>query len=914
MSLNTGTRLGPYEIETSIGAGGMGEVYRAKDTRLDRTVAIKVLASHLSNDTARRQRFEREARAIASLNHPHICALHDVGLQDGVDFLVMEYLEGKTLAERLSHGALKTELVLRYAIQIADALDKAHRQGFVHRDLTPGNIMLTRTGVKLLDFGLAKFAADKRALHAGVNIGATSTMTMQQPLTAEGTITGTLQYMAPEQLEGKEADARTDIFAFGAILYEMATGKRAFEGKSQASLVAAIFAEEPKPLRTLQPMAPRALEQVAQTCLAKDPEERWQNAHDVMRELQWIAEAKGQPEETIQEGLQHRERLLWVAASAILLIGLLALLPFALGHLGQAPAETRLMKFSILPPEKASLGSFAVSPDGRWLAFTAGTAGQDRLWVRPLDALTPQALPGTEGASYPFWSPDSRLIGFFARGTLKKIGVTGGPVKTLWDAGLGVGGAWNRDGVIVFAAIGYGLFRVSDKGGELALITAVDRAMLEVDYHSPSFLPDGRHFLYYVISGRKETRGIYLGSLDGAVKQQLLSFESNAVYAPSLSPGRQAGYVFFLQEGALLAQPFDAQQLKLTGEPFFVAERVGTDPNLARGNFSVSDNAVLVYDSVVSRQRKELVSVDRGGKPIRPLGVAGGWAGPWLSPDEKRVVIDPLDRQTDTPDLWLYDLAGGGPSRFTFHRAYDIFPVWSPDGSRIVWSSNREGGQYDLYEKAASGAAQDELLLKSSNWKFPTDWSLDGHFLIYYQIDPKTKRDIWVLPLTGDRKPFKFLQTEANEAGAQLSPNGRWMAYTSDQSGSFEIYVRSFPSGGGQKLVSTRGGFGPHWRRDGKELFYYAPDGNLMAVEVKDGVPGIISAGTQGGLSDRQGASFEAGVPRPLFEFRSGSFAPTIGPFTVTADGQRFLLNRIVDESGGAPLTVLVNWTAGLQH
>jgi eukaryotic-like serine/threonine-protein kinase len=903
MSVSVGTKLGPYRIEAPIGAGGMGEVYRAKDTRLDRTVAVKVLPNELSSKPGLRQRFEHEARAIASLNHPHICALHDVGQQDGVDFLVMEYLEGETLAARLSHGALKTEQLLRYAIQIADALDKAHRQGFVHRDLKPGNVMLTRAGVKLLDFGLATIARDGKG-PGGVISGTDATLTVQ-PLTGEGMIVGTLPYMAPEQLEGKETDARTDIFAFGAILYEMATGKRAFEGKSQASLIAAILGSEPKPLRTLQPLAPLALERVVQTCLAKDPEERWQNTRDIMRQLEWIAEAKAQPEETLPQRRLTRERLAWSAAS-LLLIALLTSLPFTIAHLRKAPPmEARPMRFSILPPEKANLGSFAVSPDGRWLAFTAATGGKDQLWVRALDGLMSQALPGTEGASYPFWSPDSRSIAFFAGVKLKKMEVTGGPVQTVCEVtGPRSGGTWNRGGTIVFATGGFGLHQASATGGSSTLIMALTAQEL---YSSPFFLPDGYHFVEYIWSPRKETRGIYVASLDGTVKQRLLGIDSSAVYAPSLSGDRQLGYLLFLREGALLAQPFDTRQMKLTGEPLPIAEQVGRYAgywNEVRGNFSVSDNGLLVYDSSVNRRSKQLVWVDRQGKLIRSLGPVGVYIQPCLSPDEKRAVVDRFDDQTGSYDLGMYDVGGGGASQFTFHPASDMFPLWSHDGRRIIWRSNREGPN-DFYWKAASGTGQDELLLKSSNTnpKVPTSWSLDGRFLIYYEIAPKTKRDVWVLPLSGDRKPFPFLQTEASEAAGQLSPDGRWMAYTSDESGGpFEIYVRSFPSGGSQKLVSTNGGTGPCWRRDGKELFYYAPDGKLMAVEVKSG-PG-------GG---RQEASFEAGPPHALFEFRSGGIVP-VCPYTVTTDGQRFLLNTLVDESGGAPLTVVVNWQAELKR
>jgi Tol biopolymer transport system component len=882
----------------------MGEVYRAKDIRLNRTVAIKVLPAQVTDRSDLRQRLEREARAVSSLNHPHICTLHDIGHQDGIDYLVMEYLEGETLAQRLSKGAMPLDQVLRYAIEIADALDQAHRHGITHRDLKPGNVMLTRSGAKLLDFGLAKHKVEAASSRLGPSAETALLLrTEAHALTEKGTLLGTLQYMAPEQLEGKDADARTDLFAFGAVLYEMATGQKAFTGKSQASLIAAILEHEPSEMSSLQPMTPPTLGRVVKTCLAKDPDERWQSAHDVLLELKWLTEGGLQPgvATLVVARLKRRERLAWIAAGVFFLASLL-LLPFSIAHFRQAPVETRPMKFSILPPEKASLGSLAVSPDGRWLAFSAATRGKDQLWVEALGTLSAQALAGTEGARYPFWSPDSRLIGFFAGGKLKKIGVTGGPAQSLCDAGTGgMGGAWNRDGMIVFAMVGFGLYRVSAMGGDLTLIMAIDKLRQDM-YHSPSFLPDARHFLYYVMGGRKESRGVYLGSLDGGVNQRVLGAESNAVYA---SPG----YLLFLREGALVAQPFDPQQLKLTGELFPNAEWVGRDPNFNRGNFSVSDNGVLVHDSSVNRESKQLVWVDREGKQIRSLGEVGAWSGIRLSPDEKRFVVDRFDIQADTNDLWLCDVVGAGASRFTFDPANDRFPVWSPDGSRIVWSSSRKG-MYDLYQKAASGAGQDEPLLKSSNSKFLTDWSRDGRFLIYYQIDPKTKRDLWVLPLAGEQKPFPFLQTEANEVGGELSPDGRWMAYASDQSGRYEVYVQSFPAADGQKQVSIIGGIGPHWRRDGKELFYYAPDGKLMAVEVNGGVPGQ-PADTHGG---RQGVSFEAGQHRTLFEFRSGNAIVNAAPYAITADGQRFLLNTLLDESGGAPLTVVVNWAAELRR
>jgi eukaryotic-like serine/threonine-protein kinase len=550
MNLSKGTRLGPYEILDPLGAGGMGEVYRARDTRLDRIVAIKVLPAHLSSNTEARQRFEREAKTVSSLSHPHICALYDIGHQDGIDYLVMEYLEGKTLADQLAKGPLSLDQVLRHAMQIADALDKAHRVGIVHRDLKPGNIMLTKAGAKLLDLGLAKWRdQDGGALLSGQ----TAVPTAGRNLTAEGTILGTLQYMAPEQLEGREADPRTDIFAFGAVLYEMATGKKAFIGKSLASLIGAILRDESPPISSLQPMTPPALDRVVKTAMAKDPDERWQTAHDVLLELKWISEGSSQVTVAMPEAARRksRERLAWIAASTFFLVSLVSLL-LTIAHLRHEPADTRVIKLSLPPPEKASFGSLSISPDGHWLAFTAAVGGKEQLWVRPLDALTAQALPGTEGATFPFWSPDSRFIGFFAGGKLKKIETSGGLVQTVCDAGAGAGGTWNREGVIVFAVQSFGLFQVSATRGDVTPVTTIDFAGQEGPHHSPSFLPDGRHFLYYIHSWRKETRGIYLGSLDQPMKQRLLGAESNAVYA-------QPDFLIFAREGALLAQPFDAQ-------------------------------------------------------------------------------------------------------------------------------------------------------------------------------------------------------------------------------------------------------------------------------------------------------------------------------------------------------------------
>ena len=898
MTLATGTRLGPYEILSPLGAGGMGEVYRARDTRLDRIVAIKVLPDHLSSNAELRQRFEREARAVSSLNHPHICALYDVGHQDGIDYLVMEFIEGSPLSQRLENGALPTEQVLRYAIQIADALVKAHRGGIIHRDLKPGNIMITKTGAKLLDFGLAK-------LHGGdstIASSLTSLPTERHSITGQGAILGTFQYMAPEQLEGQEVDARTDIFAFGAVVYEMATGKKAFTGKSQASLITSIMSSDPAPMSTIQPTSPPALDRIAKTCLAKDPDDRWQTAHDVMLQLQWIAEGRSQEAPASKSRLFDNAWLPWTLA-AVLLLGVVG---FGWAYLARQPvANAHVFKTSIVPPEKSSFGHLALSPDGKWLAFTAATGGKVQLWVRALDSLEAKALASTAGATYPFWSPDSRWIGFFADGRVKKIEVSGGLAQTLCDTPNFLGATWNSDGVILFARGGAGaISRILATGGEAVQLIVPDRARLETNLVYPVFLPDGRHFLYAIRSGQKEIRGVYVGSLDGGVKQRLLSDVTSARYVTAADASTDyGGWLLFGRDDALFCQPFDARRLQLTGEPFSISEHVGHDPkNTDYANFSVSENGVLVFDQSVNRQRRQYLWVDRGGKPAGSLDAVGSVGGPWLSPDEKRFVADRVDPQTNTIDLWLCDVTGKNVVRFTFDPGNDSSPVWSPDGRLIVWGSNREGNT-DLYQKAASGAGQDTLLLKSDHTKFPTDWSQDGRFIIYRQADPKTKFDVWVLPVagtagkpSGEMKPFPVLQTEASETAATLSPDGRWLAYASDETGRDEIYIQSFPTGGGKKQLSFGGAHSPRWRRDGKELFYYSSDGKLMAVPVESG------------------ENFVAGAAVALFEFRTGSSGLAVVPYAVTADGQRFLVNAIVENETAAALTVVSNWTAELKR
>ncbi len=892
MPLAPGTRLGPHEVLGPLGAGGMGEVYRARDTRLDRTVALKVLPSHLSDNEELRQRFEREAKTISALSHPHICALYDVGNQDGVEYLVMEYIEGETLTDRLAKGPLPTEHVLRYGIQIADALDKAHRQGIVHRDLKPGNVMLTKSGVKLLDFGLAKLrAAAPGGVFSGVSVLPTQA---DASLTAQGTILGTFQYMAPEQLEGKDADARSDIFALGAVLYEMATGNKAFVGKSQASLIAAILDSTPAPISTVQPMTPPALDRVVRTCLEKDPEDRWQTAHDVMLELKWIAEGGSQVGllAPVVARRRSRERLAWIVA------GVLAAGTVALGIVElQRPRSTpRVVRSTVLPPDKgtfhfigAGAGPVAISPDGRQLAFTArDPAGKDLLWIRPLESLIARPLPATDGATYPFWSPDSRFVGFFADGKLKKIEVAGGPPLSICDAPEARGGSWSRDGNILFEPhFREPIYRVSATGGKPVQVTKFDVSRRETTHRWPFFLPDGRHFLFFSGSHStgavSELDAIFVGSLDGGKPKLLVNARSNAAYA--------GGHLLFVRQRLLLAQEFDAKGLRTTGEAFPIAERVQDDPGFFTAVFSVSDQGTLAYqESGGTTGLSQLAWFDRSGKKVDVLGDPADYWGPRIAPVGRRVAVG----VGDPGDIWIYDVARRVRTRLTFAAADDYGSTWSPDGTRVAFSSQRSGGG-DLYAKVAAGTGADELLVTSKDFKVPNDWSPDGRFLVYvtYQGAPGSKGDLWLLSLS-DRKATPLVHTEFDEVEAAFSPDDNWFAYASNESGRFEVYVQPFPGPGGKWQVSTAGGVHARWRGDGRELFYLAPDGKIMSVEI------------------RAGQAFEAGVPRALF---ATSLKSDPGPqYDVSSDGQRFLLNVPVGDESAPPVTLVQNWTAAFKR
>jgi serine/threonine protein kinase/Tol biopolymer transport system component len=872
----------------------MGEVYRARDSRLDRTVAIKVLPSHHSSDSGLRQRFEREARTISKFSHPNICTLHDIGTHDGLDYLVMEYIEGDTLEQRLSKGPIAPSQALVYGIQIADALDKAHRAGIIHRDLKPGNVMLTKSGAKLLDFGLAKLQEEVSVMAAAL-----TEMTVEtKRLTTEGVLVGTFQYMAPEQLEGKQPDARSDIFAFGTVLYEMVSGKPAFGGKTKASMIAAILSSEPQPLSAVQPLAPPALERVIKQCLAKDPDERWQSAGDIARELKWIAEGGSQASAPAQIIPHHRKLpyLPWATAA----FGVAIAIVFGALLANRTPKPQPLVRSLILPEENTTplitqdnAGPVVLAPDGSALAYVATDAhGQILLWVRKLNELHARPIPGTDGANFPFWSVDSHSLGFFAGGKLKTIPLDGGSPSVVCDAPLGRGGSWNSEGTILFApTFESGLFQVSSSGGTPQPVTKLDKSKHD-SHRWPHFLPDGRHFLYLAIthsSPRDPNNGIYFASLDGRENRLVMQNDSQADYS--------SGYLLFLRDTALMAQPFNPKTGSLEGSPAPIVEQVLLDPGTWRAALTSTEGGLLAYLSG-GAAANQLTWYDRSGKNI---GLAGAKTlnlnHVRISPDGLKIAADLGESLTD---IWIYDAQRGVSTRFTFGPGSSSAPVWSSDGKWIVYGL-LERGHLDFYRKPSSGMGQPELLLEGDaknlqNW--PNDWSPDGKSLIYAVGDLVGAAQLWVLPLTGeDRKPKSLMPSGFMTMEARYSPDGHWIAYTSNESGKFEVYVVPSSGNGGKWQISSGGGQQALWRRDGKELFYLSSDDKLMSVPIK------LNAD-----------SVQADAPRPLFSLANSilSVNGLVAPYDVTADGKRFIVVTI-EQGKSFPINLVTNWTAALQ-
>jgi eukaryotic-like serine/threonine-protein kinase len=881
MTLSRGAKLGPYEIQAPLGAGGMGEVYRARDTRLERAVAIKILSAHLCQNAEARDRFDREARAISSLSHPNICHLYDVGQQDGASYLVMEYLEGETLADRLRKGPLPLEQVLKVGAEICDGLEKAHRSGVVHRDLKPSNIMLTKTGAKLMDFGLAKPA------FAAVGAGSSSDpmATMSQPLTAEGTIVGTFQYISPEQLEGKEADARSDIFALGAVLYEMITGKRAFEGKTTASTIAAILAVEPKPISTVQPMSSPALEHVTKACLVKDPDERLQTAHDVKLQLQWIVHSGSQTSAPAQTPTRRvsRERAAWLLAGVLLL----AVAGGGSAWWVRAHQTAPAMYFNSPLPFAAN--DVALSPDGRTVALVAYSdqANKYVLWTYEVGGHRTNTVQGTEGASHPFWSPDGRSIGFFADGKLKKVEVSSGrSPQVLCDAPNGRGGSWNRDGVIVFSPhVDGGVYRVSSAGGFPTAVTKPDPSVSS--HRWPSFLPDGRHFLYLAANfgGEFEKNAIFVGSLDSKETRLVVGASSNAAYA-------DPGYLLYVRDNALVAQRLDPRTYTLSGEPRTISDEVQYFPQTDLALFGVAANQTLVVQTGKGADRSQFIWFDRSGKQVGAVGPSGLFANPAVSPDGRRVAFEQTDRDGRHVDIWIHELASDAVARLTFGPGLNELPVWSPDGKEVVFGGLRRSS-WGLIDKKADGSGSERPIGDSlPSVQGPSDWSRDGKYLLSFKTG-----ELWYLSIS-DRQPKPLFGGNWAVRNAQFSPDGKWMAYSSNETGNSEIYVSPFPNADSKWQVSRGGGQGPRWRRDGKELFYLSAEGKMVAVPV------------------RTGANFEASSPVTLFQAHLRQPISVLDrvSYDVSADGQRFLINTKVDEPNAAPLSVILNWASEMDR
>jgi serine/threonine protein kinase len=879
--VRAGSRFGPYEILSSLGAGGMGEVYRARDQRLDRIVALKILAPHQTGDPEFRDRLRREARALSRLSHPHVCAVFDVGTEGGRDYFVMELLSGETLAARLARGPLSFEEAVRAGVQIAGALESSHRAGVIHRDLKPANVMLTPSGVKLLDFGIARFAPAAAAAFQ---------QTATAAVASHDTLSGTLQYMAPEQLEGRDADARSDIFSFGALLYEMITGRRAFDGESPARVTAAILGGDPPAVSVLRPDAPQELDRLIRTCLVKDPVERWQNAHDLRLELEWIAE---RPREPLRQAAPRLgSQWMWIAAVAVAGLAAGALIA---STLRRDPEVRPTIRAEISPPPGIQYmpvgtqgGPAVISPDGTRLAFAAaGADGRARLWVRAIGSVVAQPLEGTDNGSFPFWSPDGQELGFFADRKLKKIDIASTTVTPLCDAPFGGGGTWSRNGTIVFRANssnpGLTLQRVSDRGGSPAPATTIDPRGDDLGHVWPAFLPDGNRFLYAArkVSG---TSRIRMASLDSTRVDDVLEADSNAEYAN--------GFVLFVRKGTLLAQRLDDGPLRLAGEPVPLAERVLHDVNIGRAVFSVSERGSLVYQAGSAVLPSRLVWLDRNGNPAGSVDDACFCAWPRLDPQAKRAAVTITHPGTANPDLHVYHFADGRRERLTFDESYDGHAAWTADGNRIVFDSNRRGVS-DLYWIDAGGRTAAEPLFASNHNKYVTQLIPGGVVFREDQVG-EADRGHWLLPLTQGAKPQ---QVRLNQPGARfgaVSPDGRWLAYEMNEGDSREIFVTSFPGLTGNWPISQDGGFLPRWSRDGREIFYLTQDhATMYAVRINEA----------------------AGVLRPSRPERLFTTQLQVGrgyPYDVAGDG-RFLA-VVASGSTNAPLTLVVDWPSDLRR
>jgi len=874
----------------------MGEVYRARDTRLERTVAIKVLAAHLSSSPELKQRFEREARALSSLNHPNICQLYDVGSQDGTDYLVMEFLEGETLAERLRKGALSLQEIAKIGVEVADALQVAHHAGIVHRDLKPGNIMLTKSAAKLMDFGLAKprtlgtSGSPRPPLASGVTLDATSA---GSPLTSLGAVLGTIEYMSPEQIAGKEADARSDIFAFGSVVYEAATGKRAFGGKTQISVASAILEKEPEPISALKPLTPLLLEQVVRGCLAKSPEDRFQTAHDVKLQLRWIGEnASRMAAAAAPTGGARRDWVAWGALGALLL----ALVAGGAMRWWKTTTPRQVIEATLLPPNGTQFallnrnGPPAFSPDGKRLAFIASRDGKTSLWVRSLNKMDATELSGTSGAFFPFWSPDSNFIGFFANGKLVRMDANGGPPVTICDAANGRGATWGPGDVILFSPqVGSSIFRVSAAGGKPVVVTPLPSGSESRRW--PFFLPDGRHFIYLrtPIGSVDENNEVRLVSLDDGKETVLLH---GRYYLSSYASGQ----LLAVRDGALTAQKLDLASGQLSGPVTVVAAHVQRDDLVAGAVFSATQNGLLLYQYGTEAAGERMVWVDAEGKDREQLVEEGFLGSTRISPDETKVAYP---SGTSKNNIWIIDLKTGARTRFSFGGQFVSSPVWSPDGKTLYFSFSESGGPAEIYSRPADGSSPQQRVLAGPNRLAVADVSPDGKYLLYEEADTESSQ-LKALPLGGDGKPLLLVDHLegmygglASARNARFAPTGGWVAYQSNESHQNEVYITKFPAGGSMYQVSPGGGLMPVWGKDGRHLYYLDPLQTLMTVDVDLGKDLV-----------------RVGKPVPLFQTRV-RMSIGGGGYDVTRDG-RFLVVNSTTESA-TPLTLIANWDAELR-
>lgn len=907
-----------YKVLEKLGEGGMGVVYKAEDTTLKRTVALKFLPSHLSASDQDKARFMQEAQAAASLNHPNICTIYGIDEHEGQMFFAMEFVDGQTLREKMS--SLSSKQAIDLAIQIADGLAGAHEKGIVHRDIKPENIMVRKDGIcQVMDFGLAKLRA------SGSKISR---------LTKVGSTVGTAGYMSPEQVQGQDTDHRSDIFSYGVLLYEMLTGHLPFKGVHETALAYEIVNVDPAPMSAVKPEIDPNLDAIVLECLEKDINERAQGIKQISVDLKrykressrqrashvTVARPMDQSRQMVPGQIQSTKTFgrevgreaqvftgqLWKWGAMLFFVGMII---FAAMYFVRPPMDKTIVRSSLLPPENVDYSSYqgggqiTLSHDGTKLAFLAtDSSGKNRLWVRPLNSLTALPLPGTEGASFPFWSPDNRFIAFFASAKMKKIEAAGGPLTTICNVGDARGGTWSQDGIIVFAPnwIG-GLYQVSAAGGVPAAVTKPDTSRREQTHRWPSFLPDGKHFLYFSRSSaggtEKEEDAIYVASLDGTASTRLFTASSNVAYA--------SGHILFVRQSAVMAQAFNPDNRTLVAEAFPMAEQVGYDVNFNRGWFTVSDNGVFVYQTGGLITGNHLLWFDRTGKQLETIGESAMYGGGQLSRDEKKLAISVFDAQSRNRDIWISDLKRGIRTKFTFDQGVEDYPIWSLDGSRVIYCSDKKG-HLDIYQKALNGTIAEELLFESASDKYPTDLSSDGRFLLYYSSGDKTTTDLWVLPLGGERKPISIAQTEFEEVDAQFSPDGRWISYVSNESGRYEVYVRSFTTDqnsstgavrGGKWQISTAGVAGltiaaARWRGDGKELYYWSEDQKLMAAEI-----------------NATNSSFEVGTVRQLFDMQSRGATYVAA---VSADGKRFLVASAVGEIS-TPLTLVLNWDEELK-